>query len=100
MHAVKVIGARHVAIGSDRSAPTSLPQSLEKRPAARFKSSWAGGWNPDQNGRVDPAGDQSLAWTNWPLFTVGLVMRGLGDEDIRQILGLNLLRVMQANTRC
>lgn len=98
MHAVRLIGSRHVAIGTDRSAPVTVPTSLKPRSAGRFKSSWAGGWNPDQNARVDPAGDQSLAWTNWPLFTVGLVMRGLGDDDIRQILGLNLLRVMQANT--
>ena len=36
---------------------------------------------------------QSLAWTNWPLFTVGLVQRGYGEEDIRKILGGNILRV-------
>jgi len=39
----------------------------------------------------------SLAWTNWPLFTVGLVMRGHSDEDIQKIIGGNLLRVLRAN---
>jgi membrane dipeptidase len=38
-------------------------------------------------------GAKSLAWTNWPLFTVGLVQRGYSEEDIRQILGLNMLRI-------
>ena len=38
-------------------------------------------------------GEKSLAWTNWPLYTVGLVQHGYRDEDIRQILGLNMLRV-------
>jgi len=35
----------------------------------------------------------SLAWTNWPLFTVGLVQRGHSDEVIRKILGGNVMRV-------
>ena len=36
---------------------------------------------------------RSIAWTNWPLFTVGLVGRGYSDEDIRKIIGGNVLRV-------
>ena len=40
---------------------------------------------------------KSLAWTNWPLFTVGLVQRGYSDEQIEKILGLNILRVARAN---
>ena len=38
----------------------------------------------------------SVAWTNWPLFTVGLVQRGHRDDDIRKIIGGNVLRVTQA----
>lgn len=26
---------------------------------------------------------QSLAWTNWPVFTIGLVQRGYSDDDIQ-----------------
>jgi membrane dipeptidase len=40
---------------------------------------------------------KSLAWTNWPLFTVGLVQRGHSDEDIQKIIGGNVLRVLAAN---
>ena len=36
---------------------------------------------------------QSTAWTNFPLFTVGMVQRGYADDDIRKILGGNILRV-------
>ena len=36
---------------------------------------------------------KSLCWTNWPLITVGLVMRGYSDEDIQKVIGLNVLRV-------
>jgi len=38
----------------------------------------------------------SLAWTNWPLFTVGMVQRGHSDDDIRRILGGNVMRVVRA----
>ena len=38
----------------------------------------------------------SLAWTNWPLFTVGMVQRGYKDADIRKIVGGNVLRVARA----
>ena len=36
----------------------------------------------------------SMAWTNWPLFTVGLVQRGYSDEDVQKIIGGNVLRVL------
>ena len=39
--------------------------------------------------------NESVAWTNWPLITVGLVQRGHTDEDIQKILGRNMLRVCQ-----
>lgn len=38
----------------------------------------------------------SMAWINWPLFTVGLVQLGYSDSDIRKILGGNALRVARA----
>lgn len=97
MHAVKVVGVPHVAIGTDTAAPTTPPTNFAPRANYRFSTHWAGGWNTDAAGKTDDAGKQSLAWTNWPLFTVGLVMRGVSDDDIRQILGLNLLRVLHAN---
>ncbi len=39
---------------------------------------------------------KSLAWTNWPPFTVGMVQRGSHDSAIRNILGGNVLRVVRA----
>jgi membrane dipeptidase len=47
--------------------------------------------------RQSPQAVQSLAWTNWPLFTVGMVQRGHSDATIRKILGENVLRVTRAN---
>ena len=39
---------------------------------------------------------RTLAWTNWPMFTVGLVQRGYSDDDIQKIIGGNMLRVARA----
>jgi membrane dipeptidase len=47
--------------------------------------------------RESAEGSLSLAWTNWPLFTVGLVQRGHSDDVIRKVLGENVLRVWRAN---
>ena len=41
----------------------------------------------------DLPGMLSCYWTNWPYITVGLVQRGHSDEDIRKIIGGNVLRV-------
>jgi len=38
----------------------------------------------------------SLAGTNWPLLTVGMVQRGFSDEEVRKIVGGNVPRVVQA----
>ena len=63
-HALKVIGADHVGIGTD---VTYLPS-----------------WSP-----------RATEWSNWPYWTVGMVCRGLGDDEIRKILGGNFLRVAE-----
>lgn len=36
-----------------------------------------------------------LDWANWPYWTVGLVCRGLADDEIRKIIGGNFLRYAQ-----
>ena len=96
-YAVKLIGFDHVAIGTDvayRSQYTEaesrkLPRRGPKR--TRFAALW-----PDDDFVTDASMTQSLAWTNWPLFTVGMVQRGYSDESIRKILGANVLRVARA----
>ena len=52
---------------------------------------------PVDDFRQSPRAVESIAWTNWPLFTVGLVQRGHSDDAIRKILGENVLRVARAN---
>jgi membrane dipeptidase len=90
-------GVDHVGIGTD-IAYTSSQAAAENRKIpstgprrTRYEAFWPEG----ALGKRFP-GEKSLAWTNWPLFTVGLVQRGYREEDIRKILGLNMLRVAKA----
>jgi len=95
---VKKFGADHVAIGTDfaHSSPTKpgagqpFPTPARKQ-RTRYEALWPKG---SLDGATDPG--RTLAWTNWPLFTVGMVQRGHTEEDIRKILGGNILRVARA----
>jgi membrane dipeptidase len=104
-YAVKKFGADHVAIGPDISY-TSRNDSAERAkvparadgrsPLAASGPRWEHLW-PVDTFTATPHAVQSIAWSNWPLFTVGLVQRGHSDETIRKILGENVLRVARAN---
>jgi membrane dipeptidase len=93
---VKTFGADHVAIGTDVSynppaigAKISMPKQR-----IRWEAFWPEGAFPDNYRETKMA--ESLAWTNWPFFTVGMVQRGHSDEDIQKILGGNVMRVARA----
>ena len=106
-YAAKTIGTDFIGIGTDVGVSLSLSEEekkLDESVAKEFpranRRSFESLWQKD-----DPLfspewrkPDQtlSLAWTNFPLFTVGLVQRGYKEEDIRKILGGNMLRVMEA----
>lgn len=100
--AVKIAGIDHVAIGTDICyAPgvwpppnLSVPEAFK---ANQSKSTQAAGWKPEHHKyHTNEHIEGSLAWTNWPLLTVGMVMRGYSDGKIEKILGLNLMRVLNA----
>ncbi len=100
-HVAKTCGARHVAIGTD-VAYTPTGQAAENAkllPAPRSREHWRSLW-PAGSLSLPPNAPRSapltLAWTNFPLFTVGLVQRGYTDDQIRQILSGNCLRVARA----
>jgi membrane dipeptidase len=100
-HVAQDFGTDHVAIGTD-VAYTSRNSAAENKkipslPRRRkeFRSLWPDDALTSPLG-VHPQARQSLAWTNWPLFTVGLVQRGYSDDDIRKILGQNMLRIARA----
>jgi membrane dipeptidase len=98
-HVAKTFGVEAVTIGTDRPYQSLLADAAwEQVPSrGRSRTRWEALWSPDdplfgpewkQESMV-----QSLLWTNWPLFTVGLVQRGYSDDDIRKIVGGNILRV-------
>jgi len=93
-YVVKKFGVEHVAIGTDvayvsanyskenKKLPRQPPQRTE------FRSLW-----PNDDYVTNPDANKSIAWTNWPLFTVGLVQRGYSDGQIQKIIGGNVMRV-------
>ncbi|WP_242631355.1 dipeptidase [Rubinisphaera italica] len=95
-HVTKNFGVEHVAIGTDvehNSQYASVEnKKVPRQPRQRdeFRSLW-----PNDNFKTTSEMTQSLAWTNWPLFTVGLVQRGYRDEEIRKIIGENVMRVSE-----
>jgi membrane dipeptidase len=101
-HVVENFGADHVTIGTDvaysSSASDEESRKIPKR--RRRRDRWAGFW-PEGDPIRAPEWNQehqklSMAWTNWPVFTIGMVQRGYSDDDIRKILGGNVLRVARA----
>lgn len=89
-YVAKTFGVDHVAIGTDRSTP--LTDYVYPQMAAQRKI-WENFWQPAEIVAATADDWASLEWTNWPLFTVGLVMRGYSDSDIQKIIGGNVIRV-------
>jgi membrane dipeptidase len=104
-HVIRKFGPQHAAIGCD----VAYVSRFEKDERAKVKKradgssplgTGAGRWEhvwPKDDFTATPEAEQSIAWTNWPLFTLGMLMRGHSDDAIRQVLGGNMLRVLRAN---
>ncbi|NKB68492.1 MAG: dipeptidase [Candidatus Latescibacteria bacterium] len=97
-HVARTFGADHVTIGTDRAYSSTTPVVPTATGGRSGRPRWEYFWPPNTFGAQWEKADmvESLAWTNWPLFTVGLVQRGYSDEDIRRIIGGNMLRVLGA----
>jgi len=96
-YVVKRFGADHVAIGTDVAYLSRNSEREWKKvpPRGPSRTPFRALWPPDAFAGY-PNRHPSMAWTNWPLFTVGLVQRGHRDADIRKIIGGNVLRVARA----
>lgn len=101
-HVKQKFGADHVAIGTDVAYVSRNSKAQNKIAGAgpRTSQAWRSLW-PKGSLSSNPKASQTMAWTNWPLFTVGMVQRGYSDEDIQKILAGNVMRVSRAvlNTR-
>ena len=94
---VKKYGPEYVGIGTDvvyvsRHAPGQNELIPER---ARGRMRWEALW-PSDSFKETQEMRKSMAWTNWPLFTVGLVQMGYSDTDIQKIIGGNAIRVLDA----
>jgi len=90
-------GVDYVAIGTDTaySSRQSERELAKIEPKPKARPIWEQFWRPGTRGTARGTERQrlSIAWTNWPLFTVGLVQRGYSDDAIQKIIGGNVLRV-------
>lgn len=102
-HVIRKFGADHAAIGCDVAYVSRYDKEERLKIARRPDGSsplgsagdrWEHLW-PKDDYQTTPQAEQSIAWTNWPLFTLGMVMRGHSDETIRKVLGGNVLRVLR-----
>lgn len=98
-YTVKTVGIEHVAIGPDRWHRSAGKSAGNKKLIHPIEGRWEPLWPSDSTHNLAEwrTSEQlmSMAWTNWPLFTVGLVQRGYSDQDIRKIVGENVLRVLR-----
>ena len=94
-YVARKFGVDHVAIGTDHGCALKENVPLKNKPSRQrpiWESFWSepAGISPEIREQYD-----SMIWTNWPMFTVGLVQRGYTDEEIQKIIGGNVLRVCQ-----
>jgi membrane dipeptidase len=94
---VKTFGVEHVGIGTDLaySSRYATEENNKISSSQVRRTRWAALW-PADDFQEKPQMRQSMAWTNWPLFTVGMVQMGYSDDDIQKIIGGNALRVTKA----
>jgi membrane dipeptidase len=100
-YVVKKFGYEHVTIGTDYGYSSQYSEQENKiieSSANRQgnRTEWEMLWPAEADFQIKPEMQQSMAWTNWPLFTVGMVQMGYSDENIQKILGGNALRVTRA----
>jgi len=100
-YVAKHFGADHIAIGTDVGYSSRATEREHKKMPQRpgMRPRWEGLWPPgsiSDPAWLKPHQRLSMAWTNWPLFTVGMVQRGYSDDDIQKVLGGNVLRVARA----
>ena len=106
-HLIKTFGSEHAAIGCD----VAYVSRFEKEERAKIKKTPSGGsafggsadrWEhlwPKDDFVATPEADLSVSWSNWPMFTLGMIMRGHSDDAIRRVIGGNVMRVVKANSQ-
>ena len=109
-YVAKKYGVDHVSIGTDVAYKSRNARAEEAKIVEhpKYREDFRSLWPPNSSVSKPPRPKSSkkpkrtgppvgtLSWTNWPMFTVGLVQRGYSDDDVRKIIGGNMLRVARA----
>jgi len=101
-YVIKKFGADYVTIGTDVAYTSSASgREYRKVPKTRpGRSRWEALWLKNDPLYASEWRQEhqrlSMEWTNWPIFTIGLVQRGYSDSDIQKIIGGNVLRVARS----
>ena len=97
-YVVRKFGFDFVGIGTDVAYTSRFAEEESKKISSyrQSRASWEAFWPSGSYPDDPPEKMRSMAWTNWPLFTVGMVQMGYSDENIQKILGGNALRVARA----
>lgn len=95
-YVARKFGVDHVAIGTDNGMPPLNDGDSEMPAMPKTRPIWEQFWTPPGAGYELMTKEQydSVLWLNWPMYTVGLVQRGFTDDEIRKIIGGNVLRVI------
>ena len=94
-YVARKFGVDYVAIGTDHGI--SLKNGHPEGKTNPNRPIWESYWRAPYAGIAPEMREahDSMTWINWPMFTVGLVQRGYSDEEIRKIIGGNVLRVCE-----
>ena len=92
-YAVKLVGVDHVGIASDQGPmgrSVEPPRIRDIGRPSRFSATGLKGTETYWKWETEP---RALNLTTAPYITVGLVVRGYSDDDIRKLIGGNFIRV-------
>ena len=97
-YVVKNFGSDHVAFGTDvpYKSMYAAEESSKITPRKPERTRWEALW-PADDFKESAEMVKSMAWTNWPMYTVGMVQMGYSDETIQKILSGNIMRVAKAS---
>ncbi|HEX6947135.1 MAG TPA: membrane dipeptidase [Acidimicrobiia bacterium] len=102
-YVIQLVGVDHVGVGTDKEAtagayPREVRRRLRRRFANASRNSQGIGYRDKFPDSVyNPLLDGFASIGDFPVITQGLMSRGFGEDEIRKILGLNLLRVFREN---
>ncbi|MCC6935943.1 MAG: dipeptidase [Thermomicrobiales bacterium] len=90
-----LVGAEHISFGTDSEAtPGAYPAAVTNHLSSSFPEPTAS-FRAKHPGLRKTVGFESME--NLPEFTAALLARGWSEDDVRGVLGLNLLRVYGQN---